>query len=218
MRYVIAVLALVAVFSGCKKQNGRCENYSTWELRTGDIAAYASVDSEWLALSVYNPTSVNAIELRQQALKGDFEVTVDHVILELNDTLEPQFRLEVYNTDDEQILSGVALQHGEAYAYVDLNNKGSHVRIIDTNEGTLKLERHGRAVTCSFSVGDVDFSFTDSLDVQPVGVRLVLGSVEEGQGHIRALVDNFWAQDFTNHEPQTAGSEVEMDMFGYPCW
>ncbi|MCF8277550.1 MAG: hypothetical protein K9J17_12525 [Flavobacteriales bacterium] len=215
-RLLWLAIIICSIFIGCKEDSDPCR--PIWDLDTRDIAAYAKTDTGWLSLVVYNPSTVNAISLSQQTLKGDFEVSIDHIVLDSNDVLGPQFRMEIYDLDDENVLSGVAVHQGEAYAYVNAQQFEEHLRLIPTNEGSMKIERSGNIVSSSFTFGSVSYAYSDSVEVKPVGVRLVLGALSAGQGRIGVWVDNFQSYDYEHGNSTTTGAEVELDRFRCNSW
>lgn len=207
-RIGVIFLVLMSVY-GCDDQDMKCAEI--WNYDAREVAAYASVDTSWLALTVYNPGSVNAFVMSQESLVGEFEISINELILE-HEGLEAQFRMEVSSSRDDGSISGVAVQNGEAYAYAGLDQNPSQVRLISTNKGSMSIERTGSVITSSFRFGTVSLTVSDTVEIQDMSVRLVLGSLDPEQGIIRALVDDFTIQ---NQDPN---SKVKGDEFGCESW
>lgn len=172
---------------GCNSEEPACT--TIWEYDAEQITAYAATDSGWLSLTVFNPTELNAISLKQSSFEGDFDIAINHLRMDTS-YLEPQFRLEVFNLQEPSVVSGVALHTGEVYTYVDAVRNIPNIRLIHEHDGNMRITRRGDLVTCSFQFGTVSYSATDTLPSEEVALRLVFGSLEHGEGRIRVLVDD----------------------------
>lgn len=197
------ILVLTSVY-GCEKQDVDCNDI--WHYDAKEVAAYASVDTGWLALTVYNPGSINGMVLSQESLVGDFEISINEMMLQ-HAGLEAQFRMEVTSAGDDPSISGVAVQNGEAYAYVGLNQNSPQVRLISSHRGSIHIERSGSVITSAFRFGTVNLTVSDTVGTQDMSVRIVLGSLEPEQGKVRALLDDFMVQ------VQDPNSRVKGDGF-----
>lgn len=218
MRILIPFLSVAMLFAGCNSEDGRvCPK--TWNLERAQISAYASADSGQLHLEVWNPVTTNAIELSQEYLEGDFEVSVKLLGMESDSVLNPQVRLEVYLLDqaDERI-SGVAVQPDIFYCYVggpDPSNSDN--RLVHTHQGDLRVSRVGELVSSYANFGGIELTKTDTVSDANMGVRIVFGSTNMANGSVRASLTDFRAwQDWPNANIQ--GPPVNLDYFNCESW
>lgn len=162
-----------------------------WELDKHELTTSAKVESGRLTLEARNPTSSEAIELKQEVLEGDFELSLAMVSMEWDSLVIPQFRLEVYSVEDStQTVSGVAINHNAFYCYVDAASGNSAMRLISEHSGSMTIKKENGIISCSGSFGDVNLMLADTLDETEMGVRLVLGSSASSTGKVTVVLDD----------------------------
>ncbi|MCB9187296.1 MAG: hypothetical protein H6601_11220 [Flavobacteriales bacterium] len=213
----IILLALSFVLFGCDKTENQCPQI--WDFHRSQLSATALIDSGTLKLQVWNPITPNAIELKQEFLKGNFDVSIDLLGLEGDTLSHPQFRLEVYdNAESVSSLCGIAVQRNIFYCYANgAEPENRDDRLIHSAIGTLQISRENGVITCSGNLGGVELSYSDTLGLQDMGVRLVLGSTIPTDGLVSVRVDDFRA----SHEWPDAniqGSPINWDEFDCESW
>ena len=217
MRWLVSVITLVFIFAGCEDEYDGCPEI--WTLDKRQISAYAKIDSNKLVLEVWNPTSPNAIELGQEFLRGDFEVSIQLKELQWDTLVNPQFRFEVYDiSNPSESLCGVAVQPNIYYCYVGgTDSQHRDNRLINSATGELKVSRINGVVSSFADIDGVVLTYADTFHNNDMGVRLVLGATEIGAGLAKSVLSDFIASSDWPYS-QTQASPIQWDDFGCESW
>lgn len=207
--FLIIATGLVA----CNQDSETCPEF--WNLERNQVSAYAKIDSSELVLEVWNPTSPDALVLGQGKLAGDFNVSVSLLEFEWDSLIVPQFRLEVYEPNNEQNkISGIAVNDVAYYCYSGVGPNKRDMRLIPYSTGSVSIRRAENIITCFANIGGVELSYSDTLVSDDLHVRMVLGTSENGTGLVTAKLD-----DFQIDEPNSDNtSEVFSDDFDCQSW
>lgn len=217
VKQVLGLVIFLIVLSGCEKEPRECQ--VIWQFDRNQVSASAKVDSSTLRLEVWNPTTPNAIQLSQEYLQGDFELSIDLIELVPDTLLTPQFRFEVYDVaQPESSLSGIAVHPNVFYCYVNgIASENRDDRLIPTATGNLSIKRENGFIACSAEIGGVELEYTDTIGQMEMGVRLVFGATDVTSGQIYVILDEFkvW-QDWPN--ATTQGASTSWDGFDCQSW
>lgn len=190
MRLWISMLCGLTLF-GCNEVVDDCPN--VWVLNKSQIAATATSADGSLQLKVPNSEGPNAITLQKEIDGSDFDLNLELQLLESDSLSSPQFRFEVIDTESSsEKYSGIAIQHNVFYCYVG-NSAPENIdnRLVDFNVAQLQISKSKDTIICSATVNGVFLEFRNRFEAEQVAVRLVLGTVGNGDGLALALIDDF---------------------------
>jgi hypothetical protein len=211
VRIYLPFLLVILGLSACRTEEDGCP--AIWSLNKSELPVYATADSGQIVLTAWHPVSSNVIELNQVGLNGDFELDLSLDSLQWDSLVSPQFRFEVFNAEDPNAdVCGVAINPLVAYCYVGSGPENRDMRLISAFSGILSIRRTNGSIICTSTLGDVSFQYSDTLNNNEMGVRLILGSTQSSTGKTEAWLGSF------NITSANANTRVKRDDFDCESW
>lgn len=189
-----------------------------WELKKGQTAAFAKIDSSQLLLEVFNPVTPNAVSLSQYPVVGNFELFIKVEGMTRDSQLVPQVRLEVYNENaEEETISGVSVNPDAFYCYAGgTDPEHRDMRMINDHSGIMQIYRSGDIISCFAMFGNTSLTYSRTVTSDDMKVRLVFGSAVNGSGLVSARLDRFRA--VTGWDTSISDPPVTDDDFDEVSW